>query len=60
MDRQQTLLSYTITEIPALTSLPNAASAGSTSIQQDDFWSLRLSNLELRVSNPAEQKLRTA
>ena len=31
-----------------------------TSIQQDDFWSLRLSNLELRVSNPAEQKLRTA
>ena len=37
VDRQQTVLLYTITEKPALICLPYAAIAGSTSIRLVDF-----------------------
>ena len=58
IDDKQTY--HTLTKIPALTSPPYAANAGSTSIQEVDFWSVRLSNLGLRVSKPEERKIRTA
>ena len=53
MGRSHAVLSSTSPKLPSFTNFTDAMIAGLTAVQQVDFWTLRLSYLELPVTDPA-------